>query len=222
MLGAGGVFGRELDVVAIAGGPLHAGDGPLDDLLLGHLQLELAMDGAGGQEDVDPRLLGVLRRLPRRGRCPRRCSGPGRRSPVRESSPAISRTASKSPGEAIGKPASIMSTPRSTSAWAISSFSCRFMLAPGRLLAVAQRRVENLDLSQGIRVGCHVGSTRWLRRTSWKTWGAGEGKKKPRSCGLRGGCVNKDVEYAAPNARAAWSIEVAIEEWKQPASGCLA
>ena len=27
-LGAGGVFGRELDVVAVAGGPLHAGDGP--------------------------------------------------------------------------------------------------------------------------------------------------------------------------------------------------
>ena len=44
---------------------------------------------------------------------------------------AISRTASKSPGEAIGKPASMMSTPRSTSAWATSSFSCRFMLQPG-------------------------------------------------------------------------------------------
>ena len=33
-LGAGGVLGRELDVVAIAAGPLHAGDGPGDDLLL--------------------------------------------------------------------------------------------------------------------------------------------------------------------------------------------
>src|SRR5258708_3139246 len=39
--------------------------------------------------------------------------------------------ASKSPGEAMGKPASMMSTPRSTSAWAISIFSVRFMLAPG-------------------------------------------------------------------------------------------
>ena len=28
-LGAGGVFGRELDVVAVALGPLHAVDGPL-------------------------------------------------------------------------------------------------------------------------------------------------------------------------------------------------
>ena len=44
---------------------------------------------------------------------------------------AISRTASKSPGEAIGKPASITSTPRSNRAWAISIFSARFMLAPG-------------------------------------------------------------------------------------------
>ena len=36
----------------------------LDDLLLGHLQLELAVDGAGGQEDVDARLCGVLEGLP--------------------------------------------------------------------------------------------------------------------------------------------------------------
>src|SRR5262245_23670565 len=44
---------------------------------------------------------------------------------------AISRTASKSPGEAIGKPASITLTPKSTSACATSSFSSRFMLHPG-------------------------------------------------------------------------------------------
>ena len=36
-LGAGGVLGRELDVVAVALGPLHARDGPADDLVLGHL-----------------------------------------------------------------------------------------------------------------------------------------------------------------------------------------
>ena len=36
-LGAGGVLGRELDVVAVALGPLDALDGPADDLLLGHL-----------------------------------------------------------------------------------------------------------------------------------------------------------------------------------------
>jgi hypothetical protein len=66
-----------------------------------HLQLELAMDRAGGQEDVNPRPLGVLERLPgavdvgvvaagqAADRGPAECS-------------AISRTASKSPGEAIG------------------------------------------------------------------------------------------------------------------------
>ena len=45
--------------------------------------------------------------------------------------PAMAWTASKSPGEAMGKPASITSTPRSTRAWASSSFSARFMLQPG-------------------------------------------------------------------------------------------
>ena len=44
---------------------------------------------------------------------------------------AIRRTDSKSPGDAIGNPASMTSTPRSTSACATSSFSSRFMLQPG-------------------------------------------------------------------------------------------
>src|SRR3954452_25336389 len=44
---------------------------------------------------------------------------------------AMACTASKSPGEAIGKPASMMSTPRRASWWAISSFSCLFSEMPG-------------------------------------------------------------------------------------------
>ncbi len=40
-------------------------------------------------------------------------------------------TAAKSPGLLAGKPASITSTPRRTSWWAISSFSEAFMLLPG-------------------------------------------------------------------------------------------
>src|SRR5262249_21581662 len=44
---------------------------------------------------------------------------------------AMARTASKSPTEAIGNPASMMSTPRAAKARAISSFSAMFMLAPG-------------------------------------------------------------------------------------------
>src|SRR5271165_7429572 len=44
---------------------------------------------------------------------------------------AIACTDSKSPGEVIGKPASITSTPRRESWWAISSFSCLFSEIPG-------------------------------------------------------------------------------------------
>ena len=40
-------------------------------------------------------------------------------------------TASKSPGEVIGKPASITSTPRRASCWAISTFSAVFSEMPG-------------------------------------------------------------------------------------------
>ena len=63
-LGPGGVLGAELDVRAIALGSPHAGNGLLDDLGLGHPQLVLAMDGRRGQEDVNPRLLCKLDRLP--------------------------------------------------------------------------------------------------------------------------------------------------------------
>src|SRR3954468_14182020 len=59
---------------------------------------------------------------------------PVRASPV-ITGPCTSRemacTASKSPGEAIGKPASMMSTPRRASWWAISSFSAVFSEMPG-------------------------------------------------------------------------------------------
>ena len=44
---------------------------------------------------------------------------------------AISETASKSPSEAIGKPASMMSTPISSRKSATSSFSSKVMVAPG-------------------------------------------------------------------------------------------
>ena len=63
-LGAGRVFGRKLHVLQIALGPLDAGDGAAHDLFLGHAQLEFAMDGAGGQEHVDARPLRLLQGLP--------------------------------------------------------------------------------------------------------------------------------------------------------------
>ena len=45
--------------------------------------------------------------------------------------PEIACTASKSPGEVIGKPASITSTPSRASWWAISTFSCVLSEIPG-------------------------------------------------------------------------------------------
>jgi hypothetical protein len=124
------ILGRELDVVTVSRRAPHAFDGPLDDLLGRHPQFEFAVDRAGGQEDVDPRPFGQLQRLPSpvdvRRIAPRQ---PADRRPADD--PEISRTASKSPGEAIGNPASMMSTPSTARAWAISSFSFRFMLAPG-------------------------------------------------------------------------------------------
>src|ERR1700744_4987976 len=44
---------------------------------------------------------------------------------------AMAWTASKSPGEVIGNPASMTSTPRRASCWAISSFSCVLSEMPG-------------------------------------------------------------------------------------------
>ena len=46
-------------------------------------------------------------------------------------SSAMRRTASKSPGDAIGNPASMMSTPIRANCRAISSFSSIFSVAPG-------------------------------------------------------------------------------------------
>ena len=63
-LGPRRVFGREFDVRAVVDGPLDHLDGLPDDLVLGHLEFELAMDGARRQKDVDPRPIGILERLP--------------------------------------------------------------------------------------------------------------------------------------------------------------
>ena len=63
-LGAGGVLGGELDVLELLARHLHALDGALDDLLLRELQLEVAVDGRGGEEDVAAAAGRVLQRLP--------------------------------------------------------------------------------------------------------------------------------------------------------------
>ena len=70
---------------------------------------------------------------------------------------AIACTASKSPGEAIGKPASITSTPRRASCCAISSFSPVFSEMPG--LCSPSRRVVSKMITRSsvmslLLVGC--------------------------------------------------------------------
>ena len=80
---------------------------------------------------------------------------------------AISRTASKSPGEAIGKPASITSTPKIHQRLRHFQLFLEIHAAAGRLLAVAQGRVENHNRSGLFRGhGSDVGVRGW--RSDWK------------------------------------------------------
>ena len=58
------VFRRKLDIGAQRPCMPHARHGGFDDFFLRHVQLVLAMDGTGGQKDVDARLGCVLHCLP--------------------------------------------------------------------------------------------------------------------------------------------------------------
>ena len=66
---------------------------------------------------------------------------------------AIACTDSKSPGEVIGKPASMMSTPSRASWWAISSFSCGSARCP----ATARRRAASCRRSGRAPARCAPG-----------------------------------------------------------------
>ncbi len=63
-LRSGRVFGREFNVFAVFLRPVDALDGPAQDFLLGHLQLEFAVNRARGQEDVDARPGGAVQGFP--------------------------------------------------------------------------------------------------------------------------------------------------------------
>ena len=146
-VGAGRVHRRELDVVGVGPGQR---DGRLRlalDVLARGLQLVLDVDVGGRDEGVDPRSLRVLDRAP--GGVDVSLVGAGEPADHRSLDlRAIASTASKSPGEVIGKPASITSTPSRASCWAISTFSCGVERDPRRLLAVAQRGVEDMDAAR--------------------------------------------------------------------------
>ena len=125
------VLGRELHVVGVLARLRHRRAGLALHVLAGGLELALDVDVAGGDEGVDPRALGVLDRRSRRRRCPASTCARARRSPGPCTSRAMACTESKSPGEVIGKPASMMSTPSRASWCAISTFSCRLSAMPG-------------------------------------------------------------------------------------------
>ena len=132
--------------VAVALGPLHAFDRPRDDLVLAHLQLELAMDGAGGQEDVNPRRPARLAALPRRGRCPLRCSGPGRRSSAADRAGDL---ADRLEVARRGDRETGLDHVDAQIHERLGDLQLLFEVhaAAGRLLAVAERGVENDDVA---------------------------------------------------------------------------
>ena len=78
-------------------------------------------------------------------------------------SAAMARTASKSPTDAMGNPASMTSTPSAASARAISSFSAMFMLAPGDCSPSRKRGIKDPD---PVRLGrrCRCGRILGLGR----------------------------------------------------------
>ena len=103
-----------------------------------HLELPLHVHRRGGDEGVDAPALGRLDRLGAavdvlEGRRAR-----GRRPPRSWCAWRSRGRRAKSPSEAIGKPASMMSTPMSSSSSATSSFSSWVMVAPG----TARRRAR--------------------------------------------------------------------------------
>ena len=98
---------------------------------LRHVELVLAMDRAGGEEHVQARPRGFRDRRP--GLVDVLAVAARERRDDRDSRTrrAISATASQSPCEAAGNPASMTSTPRSARARATRSFSGCVMLHPG-------------------------------------------------------------------------------------------
>ncbi len=127
---AGGVHGRPFHVLDEAAGLRHRAGDDLQHLGFGLAHLMREVDGRGRHEGMD------AGRRAWRTAAPARAMSPSmaRASPAtvaRDTRRAISETASKSPSEAIGKPASMMSTPMSSSNAASSILSSNVMVAPG-------------------------------------------------------------------------------------------
>ena len=102
----------------------------LDDFVLVHPQLVLAVDGAGGEEDVDPRLLGVAHGVP--GAVDVGLAAAGQAADDRALDVAgdlADRLEVARRGD--GKAGLDHVDAQFDERWATSIFSARFMLAPG-------------------------------------------------------------------------------------------
>ena len=130
VLGARAVLRRPLDVVGVVARPRHRRDDRGVDRLRLHVELELHVQRTGRDEGVDALPLGVDERFGRPVDVLVAGAGEAADDGCLMTLP-ISSTDSKSPLEAIGKPASMTSTPISSRSSATCIFSGSVMEAPG-------------------------------------------------------------------------------------------
>ena len=139
------ILRRKLHIVGEAAREPDAVDDLLEAGLAGDAQLALEVEVRGGEKGVNP---AAFRRLERaRGFVDVGLAGMRASAAMtgRRTLRATCRVASESAGEAIGKPASMMSTPSASSARAMLELRRHVHREARRLLAVAQRGVEHDD-----------------------------------------------------------------------------
>ena len=144
-IGAGRVLARELDLVDARGRVLDRPARLLEDLLRLEPELLLHVERARGEDDVDPRAPRAGERLPRRRRCRSRCARAseatsGALHGGRDGADAFE-VAGRRAGEAglddvDAEPLELLGDLR---------LLVRLQRDARRLLAVAQRRIEDLD-----------------------------------------------------------------------------
>lgn len=133
--GAGCILGRKFHIVDIAARQRHVSVHRFQHLLAAHAQLVLAVQRAGGQEHMQARVCGCLQRLGRGFDIGLQAARQHRQGGAAQF-PAHHRHRFAVECELAGKPVSMMSTPSSSSARAMTSFCWGVMLQPG----IARRR----------------------------------------------------------------------------------
>ena len=129
-VGAGGVLGRELDVVDVGAGEGDHLRDLVEGLLAGDAELGGEMEVRRREKYVDAAALGRLEGAG--GGLDVLAEGAGERGDGWAlMAEAMARTEAASPSEAMAKPASRTSTPRAASWWAMRSFSSWCMVQPG-------------------------------------------------------------------------------------------